>query len=288
MLDGFDGLVLVNALNVHGDDLAGIHVQKIFQQLVTQVGGGDGQETDRPEDAAHLEGAAVLKGQRRRCDGVLYGQAAFHEVFPVEVKLRGTIHVQHPVHEPQALLAVQRLCLHTEPVKVVHQVVLDVLQPGLDLRHAFALNAISQEFCFGEAVVAFGKLLPKHLAVLSAHIIETVLLVRNTDGFLEILRVGGRVHERQLKVDGAVKKVEERAPFFKDGSLVLLLSQLVIDVLISNRPGIIAGTDPAGSILEHPLHRDGLLRRVRNGRLGRLFAVLILFREQFHGLHLPS
>ena len=37
VFDGFDGLVLVNGLDVHGNDLAGIHVQKILQQLVAQV-----------------------------------------------------------------------------------------------------------------------------------------------------------------------------------------------------------------------------------------------------------
>ena len=98
MLDGFDGLVLVNGLDVHGDNLAGIHVQKILQQLVAQVGGCDIQKADRPEDAAHLKGAAVLKRQRSGGNGILYGQTTGHKVFPVEVELVGSIHVQHPMH----------------------------------------------------------------------------------------------------------------------------------------------------------------------------------------------
>lgn len=44
-LDRFDGAVLVYRLDVHGDDLAGIHVQKIFQKLVADVGGRDAQKT---------------------------------------------------------------------------------------------------------------------------------------------------------------------------------------------------------------------------------------------------
>ena len=127
MLDGFDGLVLVNGLDVHGNDLAGIHVQKILQELVAEVGCRDGQEADRPEDAAHLKGPAVLKRQRSGCNGILYGQTTGHKVFPVEVELVGTVHVQHPVHQPQTLRTVQRLCQNAQPVKVVHQVVLDVL-----------------------------------------------------------------------------------------------------------------------------------------------------------------
>ena len=111
----------------------------------------------------------------------------------------------------------------------------------------------------GQTVIALGKLLPQHLAVLGANIIKTILLIRDADGLLKVCGIGGCVHERQLEVDGAVKEVEERAPFLEDGSLVLLLSQLVIDVLIGNRPGIIAGTDAAGSILEHPLDRKSVV-----------------------------
>ena len=111
MFDGFDGLVLVNGLDVHGNDLAGIHVQKILQQLVAQVRSRDIQKADRSEEnAAHLKGTAVLKCQCCRGNGILYGQTAGHKVFPVEVELVGSIHVQHPMHQPQALRTVQRLC----------------------------------------------------------------------------------------------------------------------------------------------------------------------------------
>ena len=89
-------------------------------------------------------------------------------------------------------------------------------------------------------------------------------------------------------MDGAVEEVEERTPLFKDGGLVLLLSQLVIDILVGNRPGIITRLYPAGSILKHPLERDAFLRRVGHIGLGQLFVTLILFQKRNHGLHLPS
>ena len=76
MLDGFDSLVLVNGLDVHGDDLAGVHIQKVLQKLVAQIRSRDIQKIDRPEDAAHLKGTAVLKRQRGGCNGILYGQPA--------------------------------------------------------------------------------------------------------------------------------------------------------------------------------------------------------------------
>ena len=288
VLDGFDGLVLVNGLDVHGNDLAGIHVQKILQQLVAQVRSRDIQKADRSEDAAHLKGAAVLKRQRSGGNGILYGQTTGHKVFPVEVELVGSIHVQHPVHQPQTLRTVQRLCQNAQPVKVVHQVVLDVLQPRFDLRHAVALDAVGQKLCFRQAVVSLGKLLPQHLAVLGSHIIKAILLVRDADGLLEVCRIGGGIHERQFKVDRAVEKVEKRAPFLKDGGLVLLLRQLIVDILILDGAGVVAGTDTAGAVLKHPLERNALLCRAGHCGLGRLFAVFILFQKRNHGCHLPS
>ena len=282
MLDGFDGLVLVNGLDVHGNDLAGIHVQKILQQLVTQVRSRDIQEADRPEDAAHLKGAAVLKRQCSGCNGILYGQTAGHKVFPVEVELVGSVHIQHPMHQPQALRAVQRLCQNAQPVEIVHQVVLDVLQSRLDLLHAVALDAIGQKFGLGQTVIALGKLLPQHLAVLGANIIKTILLIRDADGLLKVCGIGGGIHKGQLKVDRAVEKVEKTAPFLKDGGLVLLLRQLVVDILILDGAGVVAGTDTAGAVLKHPLERNTLLCCAGHRGLGRLFAILILFQKRNH------
>ena len=273
---------------MHGNDLAGIHVQKILQKLVAQVRSRNIQKADRPEDAAHLKGTAVLKRQRSGGDGILYGQTAGHKVFPVEVELVGSIHVQHPVHQPQALRTVQRLSQNAKSVEIVHQVVLDVLQPGFDLRHAVTLDAVGQEFGLGQAVVALGKLLPQHLGILSTHIIKTILLVWDTDGLFKICAVRGSVHKRKFKMNARIKKVEERAPFFKNGRLVLLLSKLIIDVLILDGAGVVAGTDTASAILKHPLERDALLCRAGHCGLGRLLAVLILFQKRDHGLHLLS
>ena len=288
VLDGFNCLVLVNGLDMHGNDLAGIHVQKILQQLVAQVRSRDIQKADRSEDAAHLKGAAVLKRQRSGRNGVLYRQPAGHKVFPVEMKLVGSIHVQHPMHQPQTLRTVQRFRQNAKPVEVVHQVVLDVLQPRFNLCHAVALNAVGQKLRFRQAVVALGKLLPQHLTVLGANIVKTILLVRDADGLFKVCGIGGGIHKGQLKVDRAVEKVEKTAPFLKDGGLVLLLRQLVIDILILDGTGVVAGTNTAGAVLKHPLERDALLRRAGHRGLGRLFAVFILFQKRNHGSCLPS
>ena len=132
-LHRLDGTVLVNGLDVHGNDLAGIHVQKILQKLVADVGCRDAQKADGAEDTAHLEGAAVLEGKGGGRNGILHGQPAFHKVFPVKVKLGCAIHVEHIMHELQPLDTVQGFCLHPQPVEVIQQVILDVVEPGLDL-----------------------------------------------------------------------------------------------------------------------------------------------------------
>ena len=204
------------------------------------------------------------------------------------MKLAGTIHVQHPVHQPQTLRTVQRLRQNAEPMEVVHQVILDVFQTGLDLRHTVTLDAISQVLRFGQAVVAFGKLLPQHLTVLSSDIIKAVLLIWDADGLFKVCGIGGSVYKGQLKVDGAIEEIEEGAPFLKNCSAVFRLCQLIIDILILDGAGIVAGSNTAGAILKHPLEWDAFLRRAGYVGLGRLLTVLILFQKRNHGLHLPS
>jgi len=244
---------------VHRNDLAGVHIQKILQKLVADVGCRDAQKAGGAKNAAHLEGAAVFEGKGGGRNGILHRKAAFHEVLPVKVELGCAVHVEHIVHEFQPLDTVQRLCLHTQPVEVVQQIVLDVVQTGLDLRHAFALHTKGDEFGLGQTIIALGKLLAQHLAVLSTNIIETISLVRDTDAFLKLGAVGCHVHEGQLKFDGAVEEVQKTAPFLKNRRLILLLGKLIIDVLILDGAGVVVCFHPAGAVLKHPLHGDGLL-----------------------------
>ena len=172
-----------------------------------------------------------------------------------------------------------------------------MVEPGLDLRHALALHTKGDELGLGQTIIALGKLLAQHLAVLRTHIVKTVLLERDTDALFKLGAVGCHVHKGQLKFDGAVEKVEEGAPFLKNGGLVLLLGELIIDVLILDGAGVVVGLHPAGAILEHSLHGDGLLGGPGHSRLCVLpallrrlrAAVLIgLFPKRNHGPCLPS
>ena len=184
-----------------------------------------------------------------------------------------------------------------QPVKVVEQIVLDVVEPGLDLRHAFALHTKGDELGLGQTIIALGKLLAQHLGILGAHIVKTIPLVRDTDAFLKLGAIRCHVHEGQLKFDGAVEEVQKTAPFLKNRRLILLLGKLIIDVLILDGAGVVVGLHPAGAILKHPLHGDGLLGGPGHSRLCVLpallrrlrLAVLIgLFPKRDHGSCLPS
>ena len=74
-------------------------------------------------------------------------------------------------------------------------------------------------------------------------------------------------------MDGAIEKVQETAPLVKNGGLILLLCQLIVDVLKLNGLGVVAVGDSANAIREHSLKGNGLLGSLRNP---------IIFSGPFH------
>ena len=259
MLNGLDCFILVYRLNVHGHNLAGFHIQKIFQQLVRQVGSRDleiGHGTIHP---AHLKNTVLRKGKTGRCNKVLYRQPALRQPLPIEIESVMVTHVEHIVHQMKPFLAVQQFCPDTQAFEVVHQVDLDVNEPRLCLFHGFRLNAKRQVLRLGQAVVALGKLAAQHGAVLRAHRIEMILLVRDAHHLLKIRGIRSHIHKRKLKADAGIKEVQEAAPFLKDSRLIFLLCQLVIDVLKLNGFGVVVVRHTADTIREHPLKGNAIL-----------------------------
>ena len=59
------------------------------------------------------------------------------------------------------------------------------------------------------------------------------------------------VDERQLKADTGIEVVEEVAPAFKDGVLILVLCQLVVNVVESDGFGIQMFLHPADTVAPH-------------------------------------
>ena len=289
VLDLLDGLVLIDGLDVHGHDFAGIHVQEVLQQLVADIGSGDLQIAHGPVELSHTEDSAAREGKRGRRDVVLYRQAGLGKPLPVKSELLLITHVEHAVHQLESFLAVQQLGSNTQPMEVVHQVNFDVVETGLRLLHGIGFNSEGQVLRLGQTVVALLKLLPEHHAIFRADIIKPIVLIRNADALFKSIRIGGHIHKGQLEMDAGIEEVQEGAPFLKDGGLVLLLGQLVVDILELDCLGVVPIRDTADTVREHSLKRNRLLRCPGNavvplGFLYHCFQFLLLFpRQLFRG-----
>ena len=262
-LDGLDRRSLVYRLDVHGDDLTGLHIKEVRKHTVTQVRCRDLEIRHGAVDTAHLESTVSLKGEGSRCNKVLYGQTGLHKVLPVEEELVVITHVEHGVHQAKSFLAVHRVSDNTQTTEVIEQVIFDVLKSRFCLSHGVRFNAESQELCLCQTVVALRQLLFQHLTILGTDRIERILTERNTDTLFKALRIGTHVHKGQFKVDGTIKEVQETAPLVKDSSFIFLLCQLIVDVLKLNGLGIKIVGDSADAVGEHSLEGNGLLGSLR-------------------------
>ena len=208
MLDGLDRLCLVNGLDVHRDDLAGVHVQKILQELVGQIRCRYLKIAHGTVQGSHLEGTAAGEGKGRWSNEILHRKPGTDKPFPVEAELIIRIaHVEHVVHELEPVVAVQDLRPDAQLFEVVQEIVLHMLQPGLCLLHGVRLDTESQILGLGQTVIALGKLVPQHLRVLLADGIKAVVLKRDPYTGLEAVCIRGHVHEGQFKMDGTIEKV---------------------------------------------------------------------------------
>ncbi len=89
--------------------------------------------------------------------------------------------------------------------------------------------------------------------------IKAVVPVRIQNALLKVFRVRGQIQERELQMNPAVKVIEKITPAFKDGGLVVILRQLVIDVLKLDGFCVIAVGDTADAVRPHPLIWNGFL-----------------------------
>ena len=265
MLDGLDGLRLVDGLDVHRDDLARIHVQEVFQELVGKIRRRNSEIAHGAVEASHLENAAPGEGKGCRGDEVFHGKAGAHKPLPVEPELVLHIaHVEHVVHELQALFTVHDLCPDTKLPEVIHQVVLDMGEPRLCLPDRIRLDAEGQILGLREAVVSLGKLGLQHLRIFLADIVKAVMCQRDPDACFKALCIRRHVHEGELKVNRAVEKIQETAPFLEDRGLVLLLGQLVVDVLELDGLCVVPFAHAADPVGEHPVKGNRLLSGPRD------------------------
>ena len=111
-----------------------------------------------------------------------------------------------------------------------------------------SLHTKGDEFGLGQTIIALGKLLAQHLGILGTNIVKAILLERNADALFKLGAVGCHVHKGQFKFDAGIKEVQKTAPFLKNGGLILLLGELIIDVLILDGAGVVVRFHPAGAL----------------------------------------
>ena len=248
------------------DDEAAFHIQKIRQHPVIQLRGQNLDKRNRTEFLAHTEVLPVAELKRSRCDEILCGQTGGSQPVPGEQERLRFIHMEDTMQLVQALPAVQCLGSHAQTLKVVENIGLNAFQTGLGGAEAVRVNAEGQILCFDQAVVALGKLVLQHGGVFLPNAVKIIALGRDVDTPGKAVLRCRKVQKRQLEPNGAVEIIEEIAPRFKNGGLVLILRQLVIDVLELDGLGIVAVCHPADAVRPDPL--------IGNTVLGGLFFLI--------------
>ena len=270
-LNRLDCLYLVNRLNVHGDNQAGLHIKEVCQHTVIEFGSEDLQEGHGTQLFADTELLAVSKLKGAWGDEVLYGKSGGCQPVPGKVEIKLLIHVKHPVHQSKALFAVQRFGGYTQPLKVIEQIRLDTVQTGFRHFHSIRFNAEGQILGLDETVVATGKLITEHIRIFGADTVKVIPLGWDNNALSVGVLVCRHIHKGQLEFYRAVEVVEEITPALEDGRFVLVLAELVVDVLELDGLGEVAGLHTADAIGKHSLKGNGVLCR--------LFLFILVFRS---------
>ena len=263
VLDRFDGFRLVERMNVHGNEQAAFHIEKVFQRAVAEFGRENLQIGRGAVGLADAERPSILKLKRGRRDEILRRQPGWNQPAPVKAEGFLRIHVTDAVHQLQPRFAVEGLCLHAELAEVVQQIQFDAFQTGLGGFVGIRFNAESQVFLFLQAVVAPGELAAQHIRILGADAVKVIVLRGNVDALLKDFRVCRQIKEAELEVNRRVEVIQKIAPAVKERLLVLVLRELVVDILKLNRPRIARIRDAADAVRVHALIGDGFLRGMR-------------------------
>ena len=175
--------------------------------------------------------------------------------------MKNQIHMENGMQKPQAFFSVQRFRRSAQTFEVVDDVRLDSFQPGSGGFNAVRLNVEGEKLGFRQTVAALRHLVFQHGGVFDPAFVVRVSPQGNGDALFKSFRSGSQVHEGELEVDGRIEVVQELAPVFKDGFLVLVLRQLIVDILKLDGFGIVVVVDAAHAVLIHPLVWNGLLCR---------------------------
>ena len=228
-----------------------VHVQKLGQHLIRQFRGKDVQIGCSTIGVTHHKILAALEQETGRGNEVLCGHTALQDAVIAEIELLLFLLMKGFVHDLKPFHAIQRVGFHAQHLEIVENIGFDTLQPGFCLPDTLCFDAKRDVLRPNQTVIALGKLLFQHLCIFHTHIIELVVLRLDLDDLVVLAHIALVVDERQLKADTGIEVVEEVAPAFKDGVLILVLCQLVVNVVESDGFGIQMFLHPADTVAPH-------------------------------------
>ena len=271
-LDALDCLRLVNRPDMKIDRDVAVHLKEVGKHTVIEFRREDLQEAHRADGSAHLETLAFTEVKGSGRDEVFAGKPRPGNHVKGKAERLVGVHVEHIMKHFQPLVAGQRLRPHTEGFEVVENVGLDAFELRLCRAEGVRLNAEGEVLLLDQPVVALGELALQHTGILGADVVEIVLLCRNVDALAELIEACLLIDEGELDENRAVEVVQKVAPVLKDGSFVLVLRKLVVNVLKGNGLRVEAAVHLADTVTAHLHIGDGLL-----GGLADFLCLPVLF-----------
>ena len=259
-LDHFDGLVLVDAPDVHGHHDIPVRLHEVGEDAVVHLRRQDLQKGHRPVPLADAEGAGLPEVEGGRRNEVLHRKAAGREPVPFKGELPA-LRVEDVVKQLQPLLSIQHMSGRTHDLEAVEGVGLNAGKPRPGRREVLRLDGQGHILGFHIAVVAPLVLHPQDVHRLVPDGVQVVALPADAEHFIGGAASAATV-QRDLNTDGGVVAVVEIAEAFKDAPLILRPRQAVIHILKGNGLGEGAALQPAQTVREHILKRDAVLHRM--------------------------
>ena len=266
-LDHLDGLVLVDAPDVHGHQDIALGLHELRQDTVVDLRGGDLQKAHRAVHLANAEGAGLPELEGGRGDEVLDRKAAGRQPVPIESELpalrtAAVCRVEDAVKQLQPLLPVQHMGGGAHDLEAVEGVGLNAGEPGPRRRKVLRLDGQGDILGFHIAVAAPlileaqypGRVLPDGVQVVPLGMDAEQVLLRP---MLHIPAAQSHLHP-----DGGVVAVVEVAEVFKDVPLILRSGQAVIHIRKGNRLGKRIAIQPAQPVRENVAEGDAVLHRM--------------------------
>ena len=152
-LDHLDGLVLVDAPDVHGHQDIPLGLHKLRQNAVVDLRGGDLQKAHRPVHLADAEGAGLPEVEGGRGDEVLDRQPAGRQPVPIEGE-PAALRVEDAVKQLQPFPPVQHMGGGAHDLEAVEGVGLDTGEPRPRRRKVLRLDGQGHILGFHIAVAA--------------------------------------------------------------------------------------------------------------------------------------